>query len=360
MRVTDARKVAVLRANGLGDLVFTLPALEALRAAYAGAEITLLGTARHAALLAGRPGPVDRVMALPPSRGVNETDGPERPEALDRFVAAMRAEGFDIALQLHGGGRYSNPLVRRFGARVTAGFRTADAAPLDRWVPYCPLQHDVVRHLEVVALVGATPVTLTPRLSVTARDRAEAASLVPGGDAPLVLLNPGATDPRRRWPAERFAAVADALAAGGMRIVLNGAAGERRLTAQVAGAMRAPAIDLAGRLSLGGLLALAARARVVISNDSGPLHLASAAGARTVGLYWCGNLLNKGILMRARHRALVSWRLECPVCGANCMRQGCNHAASFVADIAVDDVVAQAVELSGGAPAPGRAPAGYA
>ena len=70
-QVSDVLKIAVLRANGLGDFLFILPALEALRAAYPQAEIVLLANAWHASFLAGRPGPIDRVVVVPPSRGVS-------------------------------------------------------------------------------------------------------------------------------------------------------------------------------------------------------------------------------------------------------------------------------------------------
>src|SRR5258708_31084265 len=69
-RVPGVRKIAVLRANALGDFILTLPALEALRAAYPHAEIVLLAKKWHAAFLANRPGPVDRVVVVPPYGGV--------------------------------------------------------------------------------------------------------------------------------------------------------------------------------------------------------------------------------------------------------------------------------------------------
>src|SRR5918912_1332 len=71
-RVANVTKIAVLRANGLGDFIFALPALEALRAAYPQAELVYLGKRWHHALLAGRPGPLDRIVVVPPSAGVNE------------------------------------------------------------------------------------------------------------------------------------------------------------------------------------------------------------------------------------------------------------------------------------------------
>jgi ADP-heptose:LPS heptosyltransferase len=85
-------------------------------------------------------------------------------------------------------------------------------------VAWSPFQHEVLRWLEVVGLVGADPVHLQPRLAVTGADRTEAAQALAdagaGGDgAPLVALHPGATDPRRRWPPQRLAAVGNAVAA---------------------------------------------------------------------------------------------------------------------------------------------------
>lgn len=131
--VAEVRKIAALRANGIGDLMFVLPALVALRRAYPRAELVLLGQAWHARFFRGRPGPVDRVIVVPPSRGVNGSETTDDdPAALGRFFAAMQAERFDLASQLHGGGRHSNPFVRRLGARVTAGLKSVDAEP--RWL----------------------------------------------------------------------------------------------------------------------------------------------------------------------------------------------------------------------------------
>lgn len=345
MPLADIHSIAVLRANGIGDLIAALPALGALRAAYPAASITLLGARHHATLLHDRPSPVDRVMVVPPCRGVNEVDGAEDRAALERFVIAARAEHFDLAIQMHGGGKHSNPLLLRLGARMTAGLRAQDAPALDRWIPYVYWQSEVARSLEVAALVGAPPVHLSPRLAVTDEDLGQAERLVPCNDVPLVMLNPGATDPRRRWSPEGFATVGDALAERGARVVLNGAASDRVITYRVRSAMHAEAIDLAGRLPLPALVGLASRCSVVVSNDSGPLYVAAATGAPTVGIYWCGNLTTSAPLTRARHRPVASWRLECPVCGTNCVSGTCQHRASFV-DVEPQRVIQAAIEVS--------------
>jgi ADP-heptose:LPS heptosyltransferase len=156
-RVENVRKIAVLRAGGLGDLVFALPALWALREAYPQAEITLLGGPLQTELLSGRPEPVEHAITVPPSTGVNgpDTGVEEDEEELGRFFRRMREERFDLALQMHGGGGYSNPFVHKLGARVTAGTKTLEAVALDRNVPYVYYQSEILRYLEVASLVGA-------------------------------------------------------------------------------------------------------------------------------------------------------------------------------------------------------------
>ncbi|HZA83084.1 MAG TPA: glycosyltransferase family 9 protein, partial [Actinomycetes bacterium] len=128
--VKGIRKLAVLRANAIGDYLVSLPAIEALRAAYPAAELVLLGADWHAAFLAGRPGPVDRCVPVPPTAGVRDDRPPSPPVAVDRFFARMRAERFDLAVQLQGGGRHSNPFVGRLGARMTAGSQAPNAPAL--------------------------------------------------------------------------------------------------------------------------------------------------------------------------------------------------------------------------------------
>ena len=344
--VPGVRKIAVVRANAIGDFIFSLPALEALRAAYPEAEIVLLAKAWHAAFLKDRPGPVNRVVVIPPYDGVSENAGFEENSAeLKTFFEAMQRERFDLAIQMHGGGRYSNPFTLRLGARMTIGTKTPDAVAPDRWMPYIYFQPEILRHLELVSLVGAAPVMLEQRLAVTERGLDEAARVVPENGKSLVVLHPGAGDPRRRWSPEKFAAVGDALAEAGAHVVVIGTRDEWEIDEEVVSNMNAEALNLCDRFSLDGLAGLLSRCRVVVSNDSGPLHLARAVGAATMGLYWCFNLINAGPMTRTRHRSAASWRLDCPVCGLNCIYHNCKHRVSFVDDITTDEVIPQALDL---------------
>lgn len=334
----DVRRIGVLRGGGLGDLLFAMPAVDALAAAYPDAEIVLLGSAVHAQLLRGRPGPVRAVVPVPNAPGFDgEGD-------LDRFAA--EAGRIDLGVQAHGGGRESNPLLLRLRPTYTVGSRTDDAPALTRALPFRYHQHEVMRALEVVALAGAAPVAFESRLAVTERDLTEARAALGDGGRPLVVAHPGATDPRRRWPAERFGAVAAALACVA-DVVVVGTPDETGLADDVV-RVAPNARSLAGKLSVGGLVGVLALARVVVANDSGPRHLAQAVGTATVSVYWMGNVINAGPFTRARNRVHISWTARCPVCGADCTRPEvarCAHEVSHVADVDAEAVLADVREL---------------
>jgi ADP-heptose:LPS heptosyltransferase len=370
-RLDGVRKIAVLRPNAVGDFVFALPALHALKHSYPEAEIVLLGKPWHAGFLRGRPGPVDRVAVMPNVPGVGAPlDAACDAQEIDRFIDAMREERFDIALQMFGAGHYSNPFLARLGARLSVGARADGAPALERWVPYCEPNNRRLALLEIAALAGEwpaapplspaplSPARLSPpplsppplslpplllpplpELAVTDADRLEAMLAVPQvADERLAVLQPGSTDPRRCWPPERFAALGDRLAQAGMRVAVNGSAGEAELVDAVVGSMRQPAAALAGKLGLGGLCGLLERAALVVSNDTGPLHLALALGVPSVGIFWLTNLIEGMPLRQSGLRAALSLQTRCPVCGQDNIATRCAHDASFLAEVSVEQV----------------------
>lgn len=344
--VPGVRRIAVLRANGLGDYVVAEPALAALRRTYPDAEVTLLGQPHHAALLAGRPSPVDRVVTVPPMPGVRVGDAPDATEdEVGAWCAERRGERYDLAVQLHGGGRNSNALLARLGARVTVGAATPDAPRPDRWVPYWPYQHDTIRWLEVAAAAGGTPTRVEPRLAVTDDDLEASHAVVPPGDRPVLVVHPGATDARRCYPEERLGAVAQDLADRGARVVVAGGAGEAERAGRVVDGMRTAPETAVGTLDLPALVGLLSRASLVLGNDSGPRHLAGAVGTPTVAVFTYANLADVAPLTRVWHRVLVSWHGGCQVCGMRVLEGWCGHGASATHDVDVDEVRAAALDL---------------
>ncbi|QOT23680.1 glycosyltransferase family 9 protein [Paenarthrobacter sp. YJN-D] len=360
------QRIAVLRGGGLGDLIYTYPALNALKSAYPQATVTLLGTPVHAALAAATDGPVDDVELLPVARGVH--DGPRNGEhfeddaedtaAQEAFFEAMRAREFDLALQMHGGGRFSNPFLLRLGARHTAGTRTKDAEHLERNLDYVYYQNEPERWLEVAGLAGApgsVPAVLLPKHG----HRQNIATLRDPLRSSLVVVHPGATDPRRRWPASNFAEAAAGIAAEGAQVLVVGDSSEKALAQEVAGlarrqlteAHRQAVTSVAGELDIGDLAALLAEASVMLASDSGPRHLAQALGTPTVGVFWLGNAINAGPRGRAMHRVHMSWVTRCPRCGADITQVGwtaphCGHDDTLIRGIAVADVVQDVLDLT--------------
>ncbi|GAA4578152.1 glycosyltransferase family 9 protein [Planotetraspora phitsanulokensis] len=337
--VDGVERIAVLRAGVMADLLIALPAFEALKSAYPAAAITLLGREWHERFLRNRPGPVDEVVPLPPISGVSSAAGGAVP---DEVYDDLRSRRFDVVVQMHGGGRDCNPFVRRLGARLTAGLCAPGAEPLDRWIPYVDHQHEILRSLEVAGLLGAGTADVEPRLSVIREDWAELNRHLGRLPKGLVAIHPGAPDPRRRWPPECFAEVADRL---GRPVVVTGTEPDRGVVDRVTAAMKRPGLVVIDDLSVGGLAALYAACDLVVSNDSGPRQLAAATGTPTVGIFWCGDLISRGPLSRGMHRPLISWTVHCSGCGG-AGSLGCGHeSASWVADVTVDDVLEQAQDL---------------
>ncbi|NKQ57425.1 glycosyltransferase family 9 protein [Amycolatopsis sp. K13G38] len=328
--------------------------MESLKAAYPDAELVLLGTRMHAELFAGRPSPVGEVFLLPPARGVHEPDGEPFDEAEQRKFFD-RVGPVDLAVQVHGGGRNSHPFLRRLHATWMVGARTPDAEEPERWVPFRYYQHEVMRALEVAGLAGAPPVALEPSITVTDTDLAIADEALRGLPRPVVAVHPSATDPRRRWPAERFAEVIAKLAGDGAASVVLGTPAEQDLVDEVTSLTRQRLSDpelvrpLTG-LSLPGLCGVLAGCGVFVGNDSGPRHLARAVGTPAVGVYWMGNVINAGPFGRSRDRILISWTTHCPVCGVDVTREDlprCAHDVSFVDSVRTADVLAETQDLLG-------------
>lgn len=351
-KLSDVKKIAVVRANALGDFIFVIPALRALKEAYPESEIVYLGKNWHSCFIPGRIPAIDRVVEVPPYPGVGAPAYTSSDTSqLGAFFCEMQSETFDLAIQLHGGGRYSNPFTKRLGARLTVGLQDYDAPPLDISIPYIYFQHEVLRYLEVVLKVGAKTSEIQPEVLVGKQDMAEAVGKIKNVNKRFAVLHPGASDRRRQWPPEFFGNLAIKLYEHGLDVYVTGIASESYLAEVVAAKSRGIAINLAGSLSLGGLAGLLSQAEVVVSNDTGPLHLADAVGAKTVGIYWCSNLITASILNRTRHRPHSSWILLCPVCGANygqakfMYRRVCGHEVSFVSDVTVSQVYESVLSL---------------
>ena len=300
----DGRTPVIVRApNHLGDLVMSLPALEAA----GGADVMLprgLAPLLSLSMVRGAAIPFDRGL-----RGFIRAVRPLRARRYERGV--LLPPSLSSALLFALGGvveRRGTPTDRR-GALLTDRVARDRLAGVHRSGQY---------HLLVT---GTLPPSLPrPTLHVPDALRERFLSMLPPAAAPLVGLFPGSNAPSRRWPASRFATLAARLREAGARVLVFGGPGERAITAEVAAG---GAIDLAGRTDLPMLAAGLASCELVVSNDSGPLHVAAAVGTRTVSLWGAGDPAITGPPREGMHRVLRHPELYCVPCVKNvCPRHG--------------------------------------
>jgi ADP-heptose:LPS heptosyltransferase len=268
--------VLVARMDSEGDVLLAGPAV---RAAAAGAErVTLLCGPRGKAAAALLPG-VDEVL-VHHAPWIDAEPLPVDVAATGALVASLSARGIDKAAILTSFHQSPLPLallLRLAGiGEIAAVSVDYPGSLLDHRLPDPGDVHEVQRGLGVVAALGLRlPPGDDTRLSVR-RDTA------PGDDGPYIVVHPGASVPARAWSPEHNAALVDALAAQGHRVLVTGGPGEKALTRAVAGEH---GVDLGGATSLGGLAGLLAGADCVVVGNTGPAHLAAAVGTPVVSLF---------------------------------------------------------------------------
>lgn len=297
-RTARGRRVLILNLTRLGDLLQTSPTIASLHAGHPDTHVTLVVDKNFAEVCSAIPG-VDRVL---------ETDldalgrhvlngGIELVEAFESargLVGELRSHEYDLALNYSSSrmsaifmGLLRIPEVRGWSA-TPEGHRLI-SHPWSRLFATSCLNRqlsdvNLVDHYRLVAGGGPAPRRLLFETNDRGRERAR--SLLGGADAPVVALQLGASRASRVWPPESFAAVARDLRAHGFRIALLGGAKERALAESVNAAMGGEALDLCGRTDLTTLAAVLERASLLVTGDTGPMHLAAAMGTPIVGLFF--------------------------------------------------------------------------
>jgi ADP-heptose:LPS heptosyltransferase len=254
--------VLILRALGLGDFLTGVPAYRALRRAFPRYRIFLAAPAALAGLVP-LTGAIDELIPT----------GELQPVRWDRPPPT-------IGVDLHGRGRASHRLVAELRPRRLIAFGGANGGgrPGPRWRAG---EHEVARWCRLLTESGipANPADLLLPLPGPARR-------APAGHGGHAVIHPGAASGSRRWPPDRFAAVARALTATTCHVLITGTAAERDLALRVAQAAGLPPSRVvAGRTPLTELAALIAAARLVVSGDTGPSHLAVAYRRPSVTLF---------------------------------------------------------------------------
>ncbi len=281
-------RVCIIKPSSMGDVVHALPILAALRTRWPSA---------HLAWVINRPfqdlvrhhRDLDEIIVY--NRSGNRWDPLGLQSATNLFQRLARRQ-FDLTIDLQGLLR-SALMTAATRARVRVGL--ADAREGARWfytdlvdAPRLGL-HAVERIQRIAQALGADATIPRFNLNVTQRDRDWARTRMAGIAGPRVVLNVGARWETKRWPPAHFAEIGRrAVREFGASLIAVGAPGDRPLVDELNQSLAPiPVLDLCGRTSLLELAALAGESDLLISNDTGPLHVAAAAGTRVIGIYTC-------------------------------------------------------------------------
>lgn len=325
------RRVLVIRPDHLGDALFTFPALRALRQAFPEAAITCL-VGPWAADIYLRCDAVDRVLECPfpgftgkPKRSLVEPYLEVR-----RWAAIIRREGFDLSLNLRFDFWWGALLAYLARVPIRVGYAIPEVKPfLTAPVPFAR-RHEVEKNVRLVAAAREACLGTdgewferqrqAARLEfpLRAEEKATAARLLAGvglDDGPVVALHPGTRGTAKLWDAGRWAQVGDAIVRQtGATLLITGSREEEALCTAVKEWMSLPAHVIAGRTSVGELVALFARCGLVLGVDSGPLHMAVAAGTPTVHLFGPSDHLSFGPYGDPERHAIVRSGVACSPC----------------------------------------------
>lgn len=337
------RRILAISCTALGDTLMTTPALCSLRAAYPQAHISLLV---HPALLALFSGLAEVNELIP-------YDGKWR--GFGRTVRLLKRQGYDLAAIFHGNEPQATPLAYLSGARYVFklpnnnrwNFLLSNRQPLLSWDD---LGHGIAQRLAVAQLAGATG-DASRRMTVplpAAGDAAVNTALAERGwqEARIVALQPGASTMSRRWPRARFIAAAQQLAVlhPTLRFVVTGSPAEAGLCQEVAAGIEAAAPlpgatrawASAGALPLIALPALLKHASLLVTGDTGPMHLAVTVDTPVVALFAVSDPARSGPgYASEKHIVIRKWRTCDP-----CFSKNCPYAEPICMDnIAVEEVV---------------------
>jgi heptosyltransferase-1 len=284
------RRVCWIKPSSLGDVVHATPAFAALRALWPDAHMAWLINRGLSGLVEGLPG-LDEVIAFDRAQAGLSSRGLL---TLSRFRADLRRRRFDVVIDAQGLFR-SGLMCWATAAPIRVGLADAREGATrfytHRVAPPADATHAVDRLRHLARAFGADVDAPRFLVALSDVDRDWARGCLSEIVRPRVVLNVGARWLTKRWSPEQFAIVAGRIArAFGAGLVAVGSPEDRPLVDALKTALGStPVLDLCGRTSLPGLAAVAAECDVFLSNDTGPLHLAAAAGSRVVGVYTCTN-----------------------------------------------------------------------
>jgi len=343
--------ILIVKTSAIGDVIHTLPALNALRRKYPEARIDWLVEEAAADLVIGHKA-LDRVLVSRRKAWVRDLRQGRVLTAWRGFVAfvrELRGTEYDLLLDFQGllkSGIFVGLARAKRKVGFGKGMEHAEGSYVFLSEPVPPVnmdQHAAIRELLLLKAIGVESGEVVFDLPVGEAQRERIGQLLAteGIDPakPLVAINPMTTWETKHWRNERFARVADQLLDRGVAVVFSGGPQDVQGIEEICGAMTGKAVSLAGRTTLKELAALYERVAVLITTDTGPMHLAAAAGTPVVALFgptapWRTGPFGPG------HKIL-----RADIACSPCLKKQCDREHACMAQITVDQVVQAALAV---------------
>ncbi|MGP8051766.1 MAG: glycosyltransferase family 9 protein [Desulfobaccales bacterium] len=280
LQPAGVRRVLLISATALGDTLFSTPAIRALKERFPAWELEVLGHRVFGTLLAHNPH-LTRLYTYPGRR-----------RQLLRLIRELRGRRYDLVIILHGNDPEATLVAHLTGSPFIVG---SAASPLSFAYaarvpqPADPFSHAIERRLDYVRLLGADTANHRMDLCLTPGEAAAAQAILSvhfGKVPPLLLaLHPTGSDPYKWWPAENFAALGNFLSEsyGASLLIISGGR-DRSQAEAIAARIHGPSLVTGGRFPLLTVAALLRHCRLLVANDSGPLHLGLALGVPSIAL----------------------------------------------------------------------------
>jgi len=286
-----ARRILLIKPSALGDVVHALPVAATLKRRYPTIPLDWLVEEEAADIVRGHPA-VAEVVVSGRKRWLRQLRSPGRVPAtlaeIRTFAARLGGGRYDAVLDLQGLLKSALYLLAT-RARVRVGFaaaREGAGVVLTHRVVTPPQPvHAVDRYLALAAAVDATEAVREFTIALTPADNVRAQALLAPLPRPRVVLHPAARWRTKLWMPERWRELAAALTRMGWGVVLTGGAGDVPLAAQIVAGLEPPPLFLVGRVGLKGLTAVLREVDLVVTVDSGPMHMAAAVGTPVLALF---------------------------------------------------------------------------
>jgi ADP-heptose:LPS heptosyltransferase len=313
----------IIRPGGIGDAVLLAPAIRSLKNIFLSIQLTVLAERRNAGIFPLIHG-VDRLLCY------------DKPRDLSLALQGR----YDCVIDSEQSHRLSAVVARLAYAPVKIGYDTNDRRRMFNYrIPYSQDDYEAASFIRLLEPLGIDPLRVdksAPFLDVPDAASEKASALLGSiAERPFITVFPGASIPERRWGADRFRSVAKKLSGAGVKTVVVGGKDDRQQGDMIVGA--GGGVNLAGMTSLTETAAVIQKSSLLLSGDSGVLHLAVGLGVPTVSLFGPGRAIKWA--PRGERHIVINKGLTCSPCTTFGTTPPCPIDARCLRDISVDEVV---------------------